>query len=139
MPSRQHTAIPTYCHIRYAAKSDTQSIYPFNIEATNMGIPERELEENEAKLDNILHKIIEASRQVQDLRSTITPNTSPGTREQCLNEINTLAQIIENLAILADDIDIKDEQLTAEAEREIKQTLDDAITRILTVRTRVTD
>ncbi|HIH23742.1 TPA: hypothetical protein HA251_01780 [Candidatus Woesearchaeota archaeon] len=104
-----------------------------------MGVPERELEENEAKLDNILHKIIEASRQVQELRSTITPNTPAGTRAQCLDEINTLAQIIENLAILADDIDIKDEQLTEESEKEIKQTLDDAITRILTVRTRVTN
>ncbi len=102
-----------------------------------MSIVERELEENEAKLDNVLHKIIEASRQIQQLKGEINLNLSKDQNKSALEEIDTLAQIIENLAVLSDEIDVSDEKLTKTAEDEITAVLDDAIKKITNTKSRL--
>ena len=99
-----------------------------------MAISERELEENEAKLDNILHKIIESSKKVQELRGMVNFQAGKEYNDKLLGEIDTLAKIIENLATLADEIDVTDERITKGVEGEIQDKLDEAITRINAVR-----
>jgi hypothetical protein len=100
-----------------------------------MAISERELKENEAKIDNILHKILESSRQIQDLRDRVNLNMPEAYNNPLLDEIGTLGRIIEELATLADEIDVSDERLTERAEGEIKDKLDEAIARILAIKT----
>lgn len=100
-----------------------------------MAISERELEENEAKLDNILHKIVESTRQIQDLKDSIELSEEKKyDNRRTLDEIDTLAKIIENLAMLADEIDVADERITEGLESNIKDKLDEAITKISAVR-----
>jgi hypothetical protein len=99
-----------------------------------MAVSERELEENEVKLDNILHKIIESSKQIQELRENINANMPYERNKKALDQIEMLAEIIEHLGQLADIIDEKDEEITRELETEVKDSLDDAIKKIITVR-----
>lgn len=97
-----------------------------------MSISERELEENEAKLDNMLHKIAESAKQIRELKESINPAEPVEYNKQTLDEIDTLAQIIQELAETADLIDITDEKITKDLEHEIVEKLDRAIERIST-------
>jgi hypothetical protein len=99
-----------------------------------MTVSERELEENEAKVDNLLHKITEAARQIQDLRGSLKREVDPEQVKRTLDDIDLLAQTIEELARHADVLDVQDEELTQGLEREIKNSLDEAIVRIMNAR-----
>jgi hypothetical protein len=95
-----------------------------------MTISERQLEENEAKIDNILHKIIGANQQIQELSESIGPNSSGTFLMDRVRRIKLLSEIIGNLSLLADEIDIADQQLTEELEVKITEELDRAISDI---------
>ena len=99
-----------------------------------MTISERQLEENEAKLDNLLHKIIEAARQIQELRTSYDQSMNTEYNKRILDDIDMLAKTIEQLAGHADVLDEQDEELTKELEQEIKNSLDEAILRIMNAR-----
>jgi hypothetical protein len=102
-----------------------------------MPVSERELEENEAKLDNILHKIIAAAKQIETIKENINPDAPAEYNKQLLEDINMLAETIENLAEAADDIDIIDEHVTQELEADIQGKLDDAIEKIASARSKL--
>jgi hypothetical protein len=95
-----------------------------------MSLSERELEENEAKLDNLLHKIVESAKQIQELKENINPAEPTEYNKRCLEQIDMLAKIIQELGEAADDIDIVDENLTKSLEHEIIDKLDRAIEKI---------
>jgi hypothetical protein len=99
-----------------------------------MSISERELEENEVKLDNILHKIVVAAKQIETIQENINPDAPAEYSKQLLEDIAMLAETIENLAEAADDIDIVDEHVTKELKEDIEGKLDDAIERITAAR-----
>lgn len=99
-----------------------------------MAISERQLEENEARLDNILHKIVTAAQQIEQMKEKINLNTPTSYNEQLLEDINMLAETIENLAEAADDIDIVDEHVTKEIDEDIRTKLDEAIVKINSAR-----
>ena len=96
-----------------------------------MVISERKLEENEAKIDNILHKIISASKQIKAICSQIKEHTSGEVLTEKVRRISLLNELISNLANFADEIEIKDETLTTELEEDITQGLDKAIKGII--------
>ena len=102
-----------------------------------MSISERELEENEAKLDNLLHKIVESAKQIQELKDSINPAEPFEYNKEMLEDIDTLAKIIEELGSAADLIDIADERITKEIEEKIVGKLDDAIGRISSAKEKV--
>jgi hypothetical protein len=95
-----------------------------------MSISERELEENEAKLDNLLHKIVESAKQIRELKENINPAEPTEYNKQCLEQIDMLAQIIQELSEAADLIDVTDEKITRDVEQEMEEKIDDAISRI---------
>lgn len=92
-----------------------------------MAVSERQLEENEAKIDNILHKVISASEQISQLCSQINKNSKGEFLIERIKRVGMLSEIIFHLSHLADDIDIKDQKLTIELEKEITEGLDKAI------------
>jgi|GEM_PF-5049892 len=100
-----------------------------------MAVSERELEENEAKLDNILHKILHSAKQIQELRQSINLEAPEEYNRKILDEIMLIAKIIEELSTLADDIDIVDERITEQLDDQITDKLDEAIKRIASVKT----
>jgi hypothetical protein len=99
-----------------------------------VAISERQLEENEVTLDNLLHKILEAAKEIRGLRSGLGPHTSAEMSKRLLDDIDMLAQTICELTSHADIIDEQDEELTRGLEREIKNSLDEAIFRIMNAR-----
>ena len=92
-----------------------------------MTISERELEENEAKIDNILHKVIHATQHIRKLCSQINEKSSGTFLMNRIKRIDILSETVYHLSCLADDIDIADQKLTAELEQKIKTGLDKAI------------
>jgi hypothetical protein len=99
-----------------------------------MALSERELEENEAKLDNILHKIVHSAKQIQELRQSINLEAPNDYNDKILDEIVLLSKLIEEMATLADDIDVTDEHITRQLEGQITDKLDEAISRISAVK-----
>ena len=95
-----------------------------------MAVSERKLEENEAKIDNILHKVISASDQIQKLCAQINERSTGSFLMERIRRVNILSEIIYHLSHLADDIDLTDQQLTEELEAKIKSELDKAISDI---------
>lgn len=92
-----------------------------------MAVSERQLEENEARIDNILHKVISSSEQINQLCSQLNENSRGEFLVSRIKKIGMLSEIIFHLSHLADDIDVKDQQLTQELEIEITKGLDKAI------------
>jgi uncharacterized phage infection (PIP) family protein YhgE len=99
-----------------------------------MAISERDLAENEVKLDNMLHKIVESAKQIRELKDNINPAEPAEYDKQCLEQIDLLAQIIQELAEAADLIDITDERITEQLENGISAKLDEAIQHITAAR-----
>ena len=97
-----------------------------------MSISERELEENEAKLDNLLHKIVECAKQIQELKENI--NVSDEESKDFLENIDLLAKTVQELGEAADLIDVTDESITKSVEVEMEDKLDAAIARITAAR-----
>ncbi|MBU0756996.1 MAG: hypothetical protein KKF44_02945 [Nanoarchaeota archaeon] len=98
-----------------------------------MAISERQLEENEAKIDNILHKILNCCNHIQTLSSNMEEldlSKDANILKDRTKRISLLAETIENLALLADKIDIENEKITEEIEDKITSELDVAIEKI---------
>jgi len=104
-----------------------------------MALDARKLEEDEAKIDNLLHKICESARAIRDLNAytiankeltSLVEDIDPGFTKR-IKKINILAETVLNLALLADDIDLEDERLTSELEVNIRDKLKVAIEQIL--------
>lgn len=95
-----------------------------------MAISERTLEENEAKIDNILHKVISATEQIKQLCSQINERSTGSFLMERIRRINILSEIVYHLSHLADDIDIADQKITQELETKIRGELDKAISDI---------
>jgi hypothetical protein len=98
-----------------------------------MTVSERQLEENEAKIDNILHKVLKSCHHMQDMIESIE-RFNLGKEEfhikQRLKNLLMLSETIENLTLLADQIDIQNEKITLELEDKITEELDEAILKI---------
>ena len=99
-----------------------------------MALTERVLEENEAKIDNILHKILLSVRRIAELNAQIKNETKKISDEDLreyvdarCRRVELLTQILDNLVVFADFIDIKDERLTKEIEQKIRSELKGAI------------
>ncbi|MFC1648424.1 hypothetical protein ACFL1B_03105 [Nanoarchaeota archaeon] len=93
-----------------------------------MAVNERELEEDEAKLDNILHKIIATSKQIKSLSNEISEDHDQNNIVK--QKFRLLSGIVENLALLADEITLHEEKITEELEDKIKDELGNAINNI---------
>ena len=96
-------------------------------QSDKMIISERKLEENEAKIDNILHKVIKSTQQIKELSTQLNEKSGGAFLMDRVRQIKILSEIIYNLASLADEIDIEDENLTKELEVKIQLELDKAI------------
>lgn len=96
-----------------------------------MPINERKLEEDEAKIDNILHKVVNSADKIRELNEQIDPSAPSATIEARKQRIAILVETIINLATLADEIDISDEKITEEVEGEIKKELRSAVSKIM--------
>lgn len=92
-----------------------------------MTITGRVLEENEAKIDNILHKILKSSEHITNLTSQITYSSTGSFLMERIKRIKILNETVYHLTMLADEIDLEDEDLTEELETKIKASLDKAI------------
>ncbi|MFH0874382.1 MAG: hypothetical protein V1859_00440 [archaeon] len=96
-----------------------------------MALKERMLDENEAKIDNILRKIIVSSqhiREIADSFENIAINEdSQNLVLERIKRIRLLSEVIENLSSLADEMDLDDEKITKEFEDRISNGLDNAI------------
>ncbi|MFH1399648.1 MAG: hypothetical protein ABIG95_06065 [Candidatus Woesearchaeota archaeon] len=92
-----------------------------------MAVSDRKLEENEAKIDNILHKVIKATTQIRDMCGQVNEQSSGTFLMERIKRIELLSDIINNLACFADEIEIADERLTVDLEDKIHSELDKAI------------
>ncbi len=95
-----------------------------------MGVSERTLEEDEAKIDNILHKILKLNEKIEFLSKQADEASEKKFVRERMRMINIMTQTVHNLAWLADDIELKDMELTKELETKIKDRLRSAITNI---------
>jgi hypothetical protein len=106
-----------------------------------MAVNERELEENEAKIDNILHKVLISLGHIRDLTESLdtmsydkTPEEERDFIMQRTKKIILLVETVTNLTLLADEIDVQDEKITWEMDKKITGELDVAINKILDAR-----
>jgi len=103
-----------------------------------MGVNARKLEEDEAKIDNLLHKIIESAKAVEELNSSNISREGLNKFYQELDpafltrmrKISLLIETILHLAYLADDIDLSDETITEQLGENITDELKIAIQKI---------
>ena len=95
-----------------------------------MAVSERELEEDEVRIDNLLHKILRANEHVEELSKQAKMHVEDGDSLEKLRMIGVLTETIANLALLADEIDQHDEQLTKELETSVRAELQEAVKRI---------
>lgn len=95
-----------------------------------MALSERALEENEVKLDNILHKILKAAHNIRDLNSDITVTNDSTLIEERSRCIGILTKTITTLTTLAAEINIVDESITTELENQLGNELNIAIENI---------
>jgi ethanolamine utilization microcompartment shell protein EutS len=100
----------------------------------NKHLSDRKLEENEAKLDNVLHKILKAAHNIKDLNEDIKYTKDLGVIEERSKFIGILAETISTLTMLASEINFVDENITEELEGKIEKELDIAIENITNVR-----
>ena len=94
---------------------------------------ERKLEENEAKLDNVLHKILKAAHNIKELNEDIKYTKDLNVIEERSKFIGILAETIATLTMLASEINIVDENITEELEEKIEKELGIAIKNITNV------
>ncbi|MBT3464185.1 hypothetical protein HOD20_01065 [archaeon] len=99
-----------------------------------MVISERQLEENEAKIDNILHKVLKSMEHIKHLTMTLKNAPTYKSEEELktfitdrTNKILLLSETVTNLTMLADEIDIEDETITVEIDTKIRGELDTAV------------
>ena len=97
-------------------------------------ISEKTLEENEVKLDNILHKILKAAQNIQELNEDIKYTKDLIIIEEKSKFIDILTETIINLVMLASEINVVDEGMTEELEHKIQKELDVAIGNITSIR-----
>jgi len=95
-----------------------------------MTVSERALEEDEVKIDNLLHKILKANEQIEDVVKHLRIDLEDGKQLERLRMIDLLTETVKNLALLADEIDIHDEHMTEELETRVQGKLQDAIVSI---------
>ena len=100
-----------------------------------MSFSTRALEEDEAKIDNLLHKVHRSSKLIEQLNNQIISINDQGFLDkdyvvERAQKIDILIKTIINLVLLADDIDITDEEVTEDIEAQLKQMLGHAITDI---------
>jgi len=101
-------------------------------------ISERKLEENEAKLDNVLHKILKASQNVRDLNKDIEYTKDLIVIGERSRFIGILTETISTLTMLASEINEADETITKELETRVEKELDIAIENINKARELIT-
>lgn len=87
----------------------------------------RKLEENEAQMDNVLHKILVSNNHIKELASQITYSSTGTYLTERIKRIKILNDTIRELTLLADEIDMASEKLTEELEAKITSGLDKAI------------
>ena len=92
-----------------------------------MSIKERTLEEDEVKIDNLLHKIVESNNRIEMLTQQIRDKTREGYILKRVRMISILTDTIFNLSTLADEIDVRDEKLVKDMEAGVQTQLQDAI------------
>ena len=95
-----------------------------------MAVRDRTLEEDEAKIDNLLHKILESNDKIDSLAEQVRQKSDDGFVMQRMRMMSILTETIKNLAILADEIDLRDEELVKELEHNVKSELRQAVQRI---------
>lgn len=95
-----------------------------------MALSERELEENEAKLDNVLHKISNAANKIQRLNRDLRESKDLEIIYERSTCIKILTDTIVTLTKLASEINFVDENITNELEIELGNELNIAIENI---------
>ncbi|MEA2035896.1 MAG: hypothetical protein U9O94_00200 [Nanoarchaeota archaeon] len=97
-----------------------------------MEVSTRELEEDEIKIDNLLNKILHSCKLIEELnKQIITSKDSTVFDKEYMVErarkIDILLKTVQNLVTLADDIDVTDETITIDLEKELKKKMVSAI------------
>jgi len=90
-----------------------------------VSILERELEEDEAKLDNILHKIMVSAEKLEVVAKEIGRDERRNSLAK--QKFELLGEQIYNLSLLADEITLHDKKITEELEDRVKSELTAAI------------
>ncbi|MFH1642056.1 MAG: hypothetical protein ABIC04_04100 [Nanoarchaeota archaeon] len=101
-----------------------------------MSLSTRELEEDETRIDNLLHKVLSASQAIEDINRQIISSEDSGNFDkdyvlERAKKTDILIKTVINIVTLADDIDITDETLTEGLRTETKEKLNQAIRLIL--------
>ena len=97
-------------------------------------LSDRKLEENEAKLDNVLHKILKAAHNIRDLNDDIKYTKDLDVIAERSKFIGILTETIVTLTMLASEINVVDENITEELGEKIEKELDIAIENITDAR-----
>lgn len=95
-----------------------------------MVISDRNLEENEARLENVLNKILKAANNIKDLNEDISESKDLIVIEERSKCIAILVETITTLTTLALEINIVDEEITKELENQLEDELNNAIQKI---------
>lgn len=90
-------------------------------------ISERTLEEDEAKIDNLLHKILESNRKIALLADQISSRTADDFILERTRMLHILTETVGTLAQLADEIDMHDARMLERTVPGVRAHLQDAI------------